>query len=128
MSSIKDMFERARLSPKHIVLAEGADQRVIDAAINAVNEEIAQITLLGNEKEIRALLKKSGENTHRISIIDPVLSYEMLLEDFYNLKVSKNVDLEAAKSEIKKSLNFANMMVYKGLADGSVAGAVHTSK
>ena len=83
MSSIKDMFERARLSPKHIVLAEGADQRVIDAAINAVNEEIAQITLLGNEKEIRALLKKSGENTHRISIIDPVLSYEMLLEDFY---------------------------------------------
>jgi len=128
MNSINEMFERARLSPKHIVLAEGADQRVIDAAINAVNEEIAQITLLGNEKEIRALLKKSGENTHRISIIDPVLSYEMLLEDFYNLKVSKNVDLEAAKSEIKKSLNFANLMVYKGLADGSVAGAVHTSK
>ena len=122
------MFERARLSPKHIVLAEGADQRVIDAAINAVNEEIAQITLLGNEKEIRTLLKKSGEKTYRISIIDPVLSYEMFLDDFYNLKVSKNVDLEAARSEIKKSLNFANLMVYKGLADGSVAGAVYTSK
>ena len=128
MNSINEMFERAKSSPKHIVLAEGTDQRIIDAAIKAVNKKIAKITLLGDEKTIRSLLSKSGDTHQEILVINPILSYEMFLEDFCNLKVTKSIDLETAKSELKRPLNFANMMVRKGLADGSVAGATHTSK
>jgi phosphotransacetylase len=45
---------RARTRPRHIVLAEGTDARVIAASAEILRQGFAKLTLLGPAKEIRA--------------------------------------------------------------------------
>ena len=57
---LDDIKKRASLLGKHIVLPEGEDKRVVQAAADSVKEGIAKITLLGSEEEIRTGYKDDG--------------------------------------------------------------------
>lgn len=69
MLPLEKIFEKARSKPRHIVLAEGEDPRIIDAALRAEREAIARITLLGSESVISRQIDGS-----KIAIINPVVS------------------------------------------------------
>ena len=49
------------------------------------------------------------------------------IELFYNLREHKGISKEDACTHIKQPLLYAALMVRKGMADGSVAGAVNTT-
>ncbi len=66
MLPLEKIFEKARSRPRHIVLAEGEDPRIIDAALRAEREAIARVTLLGSESIIGSQIDGS-----KIAIIDP---------------------------------------------------------
>lgn len=126
------LMKRAKNELKHIVLPEGNEDRILKAAARLVNQDIVQLTLLGNPGEIAASVKRLGLNLdiNSINIIDPAASvyYEDYVQTLYELRKKKNVELEMARDMMTDVSYFGTMMVYKGHADGMVSGAVHTTQ
>ncbi len=121
----------AKSQKKHIVLPEGNDERILRAAGRLINQDIVNITLLGDANEIAAMVKQQGINLDisKVRIIHPVNSeyYEDYVQTLYELRKNKNVQLEMARDFMTDVSYFGTMMVYKGHADGMVSGAVHTT-
>ncbi len=122
----------AKSKKKHIVLPEGNDDRILRAAARLIYQDIVDLTLLGDEAEIAASIKRLGLNLDlsRIRIHNPAHSplYEEYVQTLYELRKSKNVQLEMARDLMTDVSYFGTMMVYKGHADGMVSGAVHTTQ
>jgi len=121
----------ARSSKKHIVLAEGNDERILKAAARLLNQEIVDITLLGDTTEIKGIVNRLdiGLDFGKVRIVNP--AYDQYYDDYVNtlfeLRKNKNVTLEMARDLMTDVSYFGTMMVYKGHADGMVSGAVHTT-
>jgi len=124
MLPLEKIFEKARSRPRHIVLAEGEDPRIIDAALRAARENIARITLLGSRDVIDGQM--DGSN---IEIIDPKTSARSAdyARALHELRKAKGMTPEQADSMARTPLGFAAMMVREADADGTVAGAVATT-
>lgn len=126
------LTKRAKTKIKHIVLPEGNDDRILKAAARLINQEIVDLTILGDAGDIAASVKRLGLNfdLHRIKIIDPVKSehFEDYAETLADLRKSKNLTIEAARDLMSDVSYFGTMMVYKGHADGMVSGALHTTQ
>lgn len=122
----------AKKKIKHIVLPEGNDDRILKATARLVNEEIVTLTLLGDPAEIAASVKRLGLDfdINRIRIINPAHSdyYQDFVNTLYELRKNKNVNLEMARDLMTDVSYFGTMMVYKGISDGMVSGAVHTTQ
>ena len=122
----------ARRQKKHIVLPEGNDDRILRATARLIQQGIVDLTLLGDEAEISASVRRLGINLDlsQIQIINPATSvyYEDYVQTLYELRKSKNVELEMARDLMTDVSYFGTMMVYKGHADGMVSGAVHTTQ
>ncbi len=123
------LIERARSDPRHIVLAEGEDERVIEGAARVVAEGIASITLLGREGVIRERAADYGLSTPPFAILDPAASdkLEEYARHIHALRSEKGVSLDEARKIAADPLFFANTMVSRGEAAGSVAGAHYTT-
>jgi phosphate acetyltransferase len=124
-----ELLRRARSDPRHVVLAEGEDRRVIEGAARIVKEGIASLTLLGREEIIREHAAKSGFPDLPVTIIDPAVSEhtEEFTRHIHALRKDKGVTLDDAGEMAADPLYFANMMVRLGHAAGSVAGAHYTT-
>ena len=126
------LARRAKSNIKHIVLPEGNDERILRAAHRLLNQELVKITLLGDPHEITSSIKRLGLTLDKgkITIIDPVNSenFNDYVQTLYELRKSKNVELEMARDLMTDVSYFGTMMVYKGHADGMVSGAVHTTQ
>lgn len=128
MSKFLDrVIDRAKMDKKTIVLAEGTEPRTIAAADMVLKQGIADLILLGNEAKIKELAK--GYDIAGAQIIDPEKSdyFEDFVTSFYEMRKAKGMTLEKARETMKSTLYFGSMMVKKDLADGMVAGAVHSS-
>ena len=67
MDFVKELRAKAKAANKTIVLCEGEDKRVVEAASVVVKEGIAKIILLGNEAKIKEWeLQQSMERTKRL--------------------------------------------------------------
>lgn len=126
------LARQAKSNIKHIVLPEGNDERILKAAHRLLNQEIVKITLLGDPNEIASSIKRLGLtlNKGKINIINPATSeyFNDYVQTLYELRKSKNVELEMARDLMTDVCYFGTMMVYKGHADGMVSGAVHTTQ
>jgi phosphate acetyltransferase len=129
MKALNRIVESARMSPMRIVLCEAEDARVLAAAARASREGIARILLVGEAAAIRAAAARESVDLGAMTLIDPHTSpwYEPFVDSLVALRGSKGMTLEAARDEVRKPLTFANLMVRYGHADGSVAGALHTT-
>lgn len=129
MSKVLDNIkQRASVLGKNIVLPEGEDKRVVEAASVATKEGIAKITLLGNEEEI----KKNNPDIDLtgVTVIDP-LTYEKTPEYanlLYELRKEKGMTEELAKETLKKDYTmYGALMLKVGDVDGMVSGACHST-
>ncbi|MEM9438811.1 MAG: phosphate acetyltransferase [Pseudomonadota bacterium] len=129
MNLFNDILRRAKADPRHIVLAEGEDPRVIEGSLSAIDAGIAQITLLGREVIIRQQLEKRGASDHPVRVIDPATSPQRghFANELEKLRRHKGVDLAKARSLLQNPLYFAAIMVRLGEAEGSIGGAVATT-
>lgn len=129
MKALNQIIQRAKEHPKSIVLAEGTDPRILEAAIRAANDGMARITLLGDRTTIQREADELALNLDNLSIVDPSASdkHEAYAEALHDMRGHKGVTLEQARELVRDPLCFANMMVALGDADGSVAGAVYTT-
>ena len=123
------LLERARSARKHIVLAEGYDDRILRAAATLLARDVADLTILGEEIEIRSRAIGLGLDISKASVIssyDPVMAYKFA-EAYRQRRAHKGVTLEQARERVQDVSYFGTMMVELGLADGMVSGAAHTT-
>jgi phosphate acetyltransferase len=124
------LLKKAAQKRKHIVLPEGNDPRILKAVAHLLNLDIIDITLLGKAEEIKTKAAEINVNIEKAHIIDPVHStnFKAFADTFYELRKHKNVTHEVSYDIMSDVSYFGTMMVHKGLADGMVSGAVHTTQ
>ncbi len=129
MSQFDSIISRARSNPKHIVLAEGGDERVIEGGLRAARDGLAVVTILGDPDNIRPTLKEFGGDVSTINVIEPDKSPARrgYADTFYQLRKHKGVDEKSAESAVSDPLIFADLMVREGDAAGSLGGATRTT-
>ncbi|ALD21440.1 phosphate acetyltransferase [Hymenobacter sp. DG25A] len=126
------LLQWARSQRKHIVLPEGNDDRILRAAARLLEQDVVSLTILGDPAQILASAKRLSRplDPTRVQLLDPTKSemFNDFAETLYELRKAKGVTLEMARDLMTDVSYFGSMMVYKGLADGMVSGAVHTTQ
>jgi len=124
-----DLIERARADKQHIVLPEGREERILRAAEILLRRGVVDLTLLGNEAQIREQIAELGLNLDGIQILDPMQSdlHEAYAQTYFEQRQHKGITLDFARDMMHDVSYFGTMMVYKGAADGMVSGALHTT-
>jgi phosphate acetyltransferase len=123
------LFERARANQKRIVLPEGDDDRVLLAASEVLAAGIAEITILGSIEAMLAQASAVGADISKAELIEIEKSehLEGFASEYQALRAHKGVSLEDARERMLDVSYFGTMLVHKGLADGMVSGAAHTT-
>lgn len=124
-----ELLARARAVPKHIVLPEGDDDRVLQAAATVLREGVARLTILGDEDTVRGRAAELGLDLGAAtvtSVDDPEL-HERFAAEYLRLRAHKGIDAQTAAETVRDVSYFGTMMVHLGLADGMVSGARHTT-
>lgn len=123
------LLARARQARKHIVLPEGYDDRILRAAGTLLARDVAEITILGEEIEVRARAIGLGLDISKATVLsnhDHVLVYRFA-DEYQRRRAHKGITLEQARDTVQDVSYFGTMMVELGLADGMVSGAMHTT-
>ncbi|WP_370391810.1 phosphate acetyltransferase [uncultured Winogradskyella sp.] len=126
------LVKRAMQQRKHIVLPEGNDDRILRAASKLQELDILDLTILGEPEKVKASIERLNIpfDFDKTSIINPEKSE--YLKDFtntlYELRKHKGLSPATAEDLMRDVSYFGTMMVYKGMADGMVSGAAHTTQ
>lgn len=121
---------REKISGKNlkIVFPEGNDERVLRAATRLKFEGLIEPIILGDVKEVRALLAKFGFADQNYVIINSAEydQFDEMKEAFLEIRKGK-VTPEDAERLLQDVNYFGVMLVKLGLADGMVSGAIHST-
>ncbi len=125
-----EIIRRARSDRKHIVLPEGAEERILRAAEILRMRKVVEITLLGNQEEIRQKASALGISIADMNLVDPLNSPRRCAyaEAYYELRRDKGISIQMAFDAMADVSYFGTMMVHFKEADGMVSGAVHTTQ
>ncbi|CAN7373401.1 phosphate acetyltransferase [Microbacterium sp. LjRoot45] len=123
------LLETARASRKRIVLPEGGDDRVLRAAATVLARGIADLTILGDEAEVRGRAVELGLDISAAQVLSPFdpATVDRFATAYAELRKHKGVTYEKAADTITDVSYFGTMMVHLGMADGMVSGAAHTT-
>jgi phosphotransacetylase len=129
---LADLRERARkLGPRHVVLADGADPRSVEAARRLADEEIARITLLGGPIAVREAADRAAVDIGGIEIVTPSSSSRL---DAYADELVKrwkargrDAGAREARALLETGPGFGAWLVARGEADVCVGGNVSTT-
>jgi phosphate acetyltransferase len=121
--------EQARSDRKRIVLPEGDDDRILRSAGRVLQRGIADLTILGDENQIRSRAAELGVNVDDATVFDPRTSdlCDQFAEQYAQLRAKKGVTVEQAREIIHDVSYFGTMLVHNGMVDGMVSGASHTT-
>ena len=123
------LLSRAAEKQAHIVLPEGEDDRILQAAGELLERGVAKLTILGDPDDITRRSADLGVDLTQAQVLNHLESdlLEEFAADFAELRKSKGITLDDARETMRDISYFATMMVHKGLADGMVSGAAHTT-
>jgi phosphate acetyltransferase len=120
---------RARADRQHIVLPEGDDDRILKSAGRLLQRGIADLTILGDETQIRARAAELGVNLDDAAVCNPATSElsDQFAQQYTRLRQKKGVTVEQARETLHDVSYFGTMLVYNGMVDGMVSGVAHTT-
>lgn len=125
----QDLLTRARAAARHIVLPEGDDDRILEAAAQIIERDAARLTILGDPDRIRRRAAEIGLNIAGAQLLstrdDPL--HERYAQEYARLRAHKGVTIDMARDALLDGAYFGTMMVLLGDADGMVSGANHTT-
>ena len=102
MTGINDIIAVSKAASPRIVLAEGEDARVAEAAVRAQADGLASVVIVGERAKISAL---GVVGTDQVEIADPATSDR--LDDYsaayHELRKHKGVDADAARKAMPAS-------------------------
>ncbi|MEC2133912.1 phosphate acetyltransferase [Bacillus subtilis] len=111
-----------------IVFPEGLDERILEAVSKLAGNKVLTPIVIGNENEIQAKAKELNLTLDGVKIYDPHTyeGMEDLVQAFVERRKGKATEEQARKALLDENY-FGTMLVYKGLADGLVSGAAHST-
>lgn len=109
---IENIYQQAKLNYKKIVLAEGEDERIQEAAKIIRDQKLANLIILGPNGDINP---QSSELTNQFT------------QTLFKLRKDKGLTIDQANELVRNPLYFGTLMVHLGMADGMVAGAQNTT-
>lgn len=122
------LIEKARKANKRIILPEGEEPRIIQAAQTCFERGIARPVLLGNPDVIHEVANKHGVVlSEGIECIDPSPLREKYLPLLLEMRKHKGLTEQNAREALQDNIVVGTMMLSKGEVDGLVAGAIHTT-
>lgn len=127
MSLLEEIKAKASALNKTIVLCEGEDKRVVEAASEITRQGIAKIVLIGNEEECKRVAP--GVDLTGITLVDPLTSektaeYAKIL---YEARKARGMTEKQAAEQAKDRTMFGALMLKAGDVDGYVSGACHST-
>ena len=123
------LTEWAKAERKHIVLPEGDDDRILQAAGRLLRRGVAELTILGDEGQVRSRAAELGADLTAATVLDPKTSdlCGKFAEQYAEIRKHKGMTVERAREIIHDVSYFGTMLVYNGIVDGMVSGAAHTT-
>lgn len=128
MSFIDSIKERARSQKKKIILPEGMDRRIWEAAETIIKEDIADVIVIATPEEQAEFA--AGLNVEGAHVINPFTYPELdkFIADLVELRRMKGMTPGEAKELLTSDyIYFACMMLRENKADGIVSGACHST-
>ena len=131
MQLVDQIKAKARQNPQIVVLPEGYDDRMIQAAGPIVKDGLAKVVLLGDPATLQAKAAELGVSLEGVTLLDPKTApkLDQYVDELVELRKKKGLSREEAKKLLTgdDNLFFGAMMVHKGDAGGCVAGAFNTT-
>ena len=129
MELMKKFKDKAKGNKQTIVLPEGNEPRILQAAEKILQEGIADLIILGKEEEINKKVKELGINIKEARIINPVNSnlFAEFTDIYFELRKHKGIKREDAAKLMEDVLYFATMLVHTDRAAGLVAGSINAT-
>lgn len=126
-----NLLQRAKANRKHIVLPEGDDERILEAAARLQLLNIVDLTLLGDAKLIQLKCDQKGLqiDLSKITILNPEDSIhnENFAKTLFEARKHKGMTETTALDLTRDVSYYGTLMIHNGLADGMVSGAIHTT-
>jgi phosphate acetyltransferase len=122
------LVELARAACACVVLPEGTEPRIVQAAVECAERGIARSVLLGPPDQVAGLARSLGlQLPDGVTVVDPQAAAERYVAPLAQLRRHKGWTEEIARDHLADPIMVATMMLQQGEADGMVAGAVHTT-
>ncbi|MFW5988555.1 MAG: phosphate acyltransferase, partial [bacterium] len=127
MNLQKLLKNEAKNINKKIVLPEGNESRILKAAEKIVKQNIAEIIILGDKKQVQKDAEKNGVDLEKIEIINPESSElrDEFAQTLLELRKHKGLSMDEATQTIIKPLYFGTLLVHTDRVDGMVAGSIN---
>lgn len=122
--------QKAARAPRRIVLADGEDPRVIEAAAIAKKERLAEPFLIGSPAKMQSVWSARG-NGLPIPAVDPesflAQNKDEMLSEFLSAPKHKSLSQSEALERLRDPLVFGCLYLKTGRADGFIGGAARTT-
>ena len=117
MNTLDRIFDAARRLDRRIILSEGDDPRVAEAARRLTAEGLARVTLM------------NGPEVAGVERILPAEAPDLaeMADHWHRLRAAKGMTAARALEEMRDPIRQAAMRVRLGQADGTVGGAITTT-
>ncbi|HUK14325.1 MAG TPA: phosphate acyltransferase, partial [Thermoanaerobaculaceae bacterium] len=120
---VESLLDRARRARRRLVLSEGDDERVREAAVSLVQGRVGAVTLIGTGATASWAVREAPGVSVRIPGSDP--SLEAVADHLTSRKPQAAPDRVSALTLAADPLRFAASLVALGEADATVGGAAH---
>ncbi|QVK20376.1 phosphate acetyltransferase [Mycoplasmatota bacterium] len=128
MNLLDKIISQAKQNKQTIVLPEGKDQRVIDAARQLHCHNITNIIVLINRSDVSDEITKLQNEGIKVIIIEESDKLDLYSTKLLELRKAKGMTKEEADKLIHNTIYYGVMMVKQSDADGMVAGAITSTR
>jgi len=125
---MRPVFATAKAAPKRVIYAEGEDERVLRAVQIALDEGLAQPTLIGRPEVIRMRIERAGLRLRigeGVDVIDPNndARFRQYWEAYHRVMGRNGVTPEMAKAVVRRSSTAIGCLALQlGDADALLCG------
>ncbi len=131
MHLVEQIKQKAKSNLQTVVLPEGYDDRMVEAAAQIVSEGLAYPVLLGDIAKLQSKAAELKVSLEGVRLIDPKYSdlLDSYADELVEIRKKKGLSKEQAIELLtgEDNLYFGTMMVRKGDVGGAVAGAFNTT-
>ncbi len=122
------LVEQACAAGACLVLPEGTEPRIVQAAVVCAERGIARSVLLGPPDQVAELARGLGLHLpDGVTVVDPQAVAERYVAPLVELRKDRGWTEEIARDHLADPIMVGTMMLQQGEVDGLVAGAVHTT-